>query len=503
MAARSLVAVGFSGARAADAPLAELAAFAPGGVLVFARNATDGKALPALIAALRNLGPPPPLIAVDQEGGRVARIGDPPVAALPSAMAIGAGRDEARCEQLGLLLGRDLARLGITVDLAPVADTAVAGAHAVIGTRSYGGDPVMVGRFAAAFARGLDRGGVAATLKHFPGHGGVALDSHVALPHVRADADQLAHRELVPFAAALARAPVSLVLLAHVIVDALDPVLPASLSPRVVQLLREDLGFAGVVCTDCLQMGAVAELERRRLVSPRLRAGVDLLLVSHSLAVAADVLHTRWNSPSPTGRCRVPASRRRARACGCCASAARSGCRMTARSTKTPRWPPRVPRSRSCAATSACAKGSRSASSPSRPRRQAVGEAAAMRPASLSAELRHRRKRSELMRVALDPAADDRTLLVTELASLGRRDLVLVVRRAHLHPAQQAAVAAILAQHPEAIVLSAAEPYDAALWPEARNVACLYGDDELALRGAADVLTGVASAAGHLPIAIV
>ncbi len=208
--------------RVEDAPLAELRAFAPGAVILFARNTGPADALRALVAELRALTPLPPLIAVDQEGGRVARIGDA-VAQLPAAMAAGAAGDVAACERLGMLLGRDLARLGISVDFAPVADCALDPANTVIGTRAYGSDPLMVGRFAGAFARGLETGGVAAALKHFPGHGSTSVDSHLALPHVELDEATLRARDLQPFAACISAGAAQIVMAAHVVVDALDP----------------------------------------------------------------------------------------------------------------------------------------------------------------------------------------------------------------------------------------------------------------------------------------
>jgi beta-N-acetylhexosaminidase len=158
--ARSIIAVGFEGATSGTAPLAELRAFGPGAVMLFGRNTGPAAALRELVADLRAIDDLPPLIAVDQEGGRVARIGDP-VAQLPAAMAISAAGDTGACEQLGLLLGRDLARIGISVDFAPVADCALEAANTVIGARAFGDDPLAVGRFAGAFARGLERGGVA------------------------------------------------------------------------------------------------------------------------------------------------------------------------------------------------------------------------------------------------------------------------------------------------------------------------------------------------------
>jgi beta-N-acetylhexosaminidase len=168
--ARGVIGIGFTGATAQTAPVDALRAFSPGALILFARNVGTSDELRELIAALRATSAPPPLIAVDQEGGRVERIRDG-VAALPSAMAVGATGDVALTERLGTLLGRDLANLGITVDLAPVADLSLQPRSTVVASRSYGDDPERVAEFAIAFARGLERGGVAAALKHFPGHG--------------------------------------------------------------------------------------------------------------------------------------------------------------------------------------------------------------------------------------------------------------------------------------------------------------------------------------------
>ena len=252
------MAVGFDGNCVAGAPLDELRAFAPGAIVLFGRNVASSDALRELVAALRAVDTLPPLIAVDQEGGRVARIGEG-VAQLPSAMAVGAAGDVDACERLGILLGRDLAQLGISVDFAPVADCALNAENTVIGTRAYARDPLAVGRFAGAFARGLEAGGVAAALKHFPGHGSTAVDSHLALPHVRIDEATFRSRDLLPFAAAISGEAAQIVMAAHVVVDALDAQHPASLSPRILTgLLRDELGFDGVIVTDCLEMAAIA-----------------------------------------------------------------------------------------------------------------------------------------------------------------------------------------------------------------------------------------------------
>jgi beta-N-acetylhexosaminidase len=442
------------------------------------------------------------LIAVDQEGGRVARIGDP-VAQLPSAMAVGAAGDVDACERLGTLLGRDLARLGISVDFAPVADLALDSSNTVIGTRAYGQDPLRVARFAGAFARGLETGGVAAALKHFPGHGSTAIDSHLALPHVALDEGTLRARDLLPFAAAISADAAQIVMAAHVVIEALDPHQPASLSRRILTgLLRDELGFGGVACTDCLQMDAIARAPGTVAGAvAALAAGADLLLVSHSPALAraaADAVAAAVDAGTlPRERLLEAADRVRAlreryatlQPYGGALDAALP-LALAQRAVTVLRGALRLRDER--AVTVISFEGAATGG---------ADDVRAERP-SLSAALRARRWKSEIMRVALDPDDDDVGLLLSHLPSLGERNFVVVTRRAHLYPKQRAAVDRILGVMPAATIVSAAEPYDAALWPQAQTVACIYGDDALALAACADVLSGRATARGSLPVTV-
>jgi beta-N-acetylhexosaminidase len=499
--ARSVFAVGFDGSRAGDAPLAELRAFAPGAVVLFGRNAGAPDELRELIAELRAGAVPPPLIAVDQEGGRVARIGAP-VAQLPSAMAIGAAGDLDACERLGTLLGRDLARIGISVDFAPVADCALDVANTVIGTRSFGSDPLTVGRFASAFARGLEAGGVAATLKHFPGHGSTAVDSHLALPHARAGEAAFRAHDLLPFAAAISGDAAQLVMAAHVVVDALDPSWPASLSPRILTgLLRDELGFEGVACTDCLEMAAIAHDPGTVAGAvAALAAGADLLLVSHSLALAgaaADAIAAAVDAGAIPRERLLEAARRVGALRDRYADPRPYGGELDAtlpleiarRAVTVLRGDLRLRDGRPVTVISF--EGAEF---------DGAAGARSERP-SLSAALRSRRWKSEVMRVALDPDDDDVELLLAHLPALGDRNFIVTVRRAHLHAGQRDAVERIVTLVPDAVIVCAAGPYDAALWPRARTVACIYGDDEVAFAACADVLSGRAAAGGRLPVA--
>jgi beta-N-acetylhexosaminidase len=498
--AAELLTVGFTGRTAAEAPLDALRALAPGAIILFARNVGTPAELAELVAALRATQSPPPLIAIDQEGGRVARI-EAGVAALPPAMAVGAAGDVDAAERLGALLGRDLARLGISVNYAPVGDCAVDAGNTVIGTRSYGSDPYRVARFAGAFACGLVRGGVAPAIKHFPGHGSTATDSHLALPQVTLDERALRARDLVPFAAAIAGDAVPIVMTAHVVVAALDAERPATLSPRILStLLRDELGFDGVVATDCLEMDAIA-----RTVGTvpgavaAIAAGADLVTVSHSLDLAGEVVDAIVGAvdAGTLPIARVDAARARVRALR-----ERYAVLAPSDAAMDEAEPGRIAR----AAITVLRGDVRLRDD--RPVTVISFEGAAfdgaggervMRP-SLSAALRARRMRSELMRVPLAPAADDIDLLLAHVPALGDRNFVIVVRRARAHAEQRAAVERLLAAVPAAMVIAAAEPWDALAFPAAHNIACIYGDDELMIEACADVLCGRAEPRGSLPV---
>jgi beta-N-acetylhexosaminidase len=231
------------------------------GVVLFSRNIASVPQTLALTAAIRDcctVAGLPPIIGVDQEGGRVRRL-MAEATATPSAMALGATGDPALVERIGAAVGRELRALGINTDFAPVADVNNNPLNPVIGTRSFGESPERVGEMVVAFARGLRSTGVAATAKHFPGHGDTHIDSHLDLPTIPHDLDRLRAVELPPFAAAI-RAGVPLVMTSHIRFPALEPDgMPATLSPRILNgLLRDEMGFAGVIISDAMVMKAIA-----------------------------------------------------------------------------------------------------------------------------------------------------------------------------------------------------------------------------------------------------
>ncbi len=277
-----------TGVRAEDVHGAVLRDYAFGGYVFFDRNAASLHALRALTDELRGRYAEPPLLAIDQEGGRVMRLREG-VAPMESAAALGARGDVEHAELVGAQCAYDLRRAGCNLDFAPVLDLALDPRNTVIGDRSFGPDPLAVARIGRAFAHGLESGGVIATFKHFPGHGATAVDSHKDLPVLDADEAMLRARDLIPFAAIAREAHAMMV--AHVVTP-FDPGTPASISAPVLQtLLRDELGFGGVAFTDCLQMAAVAQSIGSVEAGLRaLKAGADGLLVSHDPNLAAAIV---------------------------------------------------------------------------------------------------------------------------------------------------------------------------------------------------------------------
>lgn len=255
-----------------------------GGVTLFrADNVRDPAQVRDLCAAVQEAaaasGQPPLLIGADQEGGTLLAIAG--TTRFPGNMALGATRSPELAEKAGFAVGRELAAMGINVNYAPVCDVQSNPSNPVVGTRSFGEDPALVGVLAAATVRGLQRAGVAATAKHFPGHGDTATDSHYGTPVLDYDLERLRQTELPPFAAAV-EAGAKLVMTAHIALPRLAEGLemPATLSAPVLQgLLRRELGFGGVIVSDALNMGAIEQ--GPGLVVDTIAAaaaGVDLLM---------------------------------------------------------------------------------------------------------------------------------------------------------------------------------------------------------------------------------
>lgn len=262
--------------------------FGLGGVLYLGNNVASKPQLTELSAgidraarsALPGVGA---LISVDQEGGRVNRVSDG-VDIFPAARALAPDADGVRAAASATAVG--LVAQGINIVLAPVADL-TDGDAGVIGNRSYGAEPELAARMVVASVEGLQGGGVAAAVKHWPGHGDTTLDSHSVLPTIDVDRLTWERRERVPFAAAV-DAGVAIVMVGHLALPELDSSgMPATVSPLLIdQLLRADLGFDGVVMTDALDMGAVRDQDPGELAVQSIEAGVDILLAPPDVASA-------------------------------------------------------------------------------------------------------------------------------------------------------------------------------------------------------------------------
>ncbi len=256
----------------------------PGGVILFARNYTDPETLRALCADLRSLQPDNPVfIALDHEGGRVHRLA-PPFTHFPPALRLGETGSSRLAYEVGCALGHELRSVGIDIDFTPVLDVFTNPHNTVIGDRAFGSDPQRVAQLGCALARGLRQANIIPCGKHFPGHGATLMDSHEDLPRDEREKDHIENVDLVPFQAAIAE-QIELIMTAHVVYPAYDPEQPASLSSLVMHnLLRQDLGFQGVIVSDDLEMGAIIRHSSvGDAAAQALGAGADLILICQSL----------------------------------------------------------------------------------------------------------------------------------------------------------------------------------------------------------------------------
>ncbi len=276
-----LIVGGFVGQQLTPSFRAALAEGHRGGAVLFRRNLGDADAVASLNQTIANAAPDelPPLIAVDQEGGRVARLGEP-FLKVPPMCRLGAADDLTLTYAVAEQMGKELRAVGFNMNFAPVMDVDSNPDNPVIGDRSFGRDPRTVMTHGVAFIRGLQEGGVLACAKHFPGHGDTELDSHLDLPTVSHAADRLARIEIPPFRAACG-AGVAALMSAHVVYPALEPDVPATMSRAIcTSLLRTEMGFEGVLFSDDLEMGAVAKHQGiERIAIDAVWAGCDALLI--------------------------------------------------------------------------------------------------------------------------------------------------------------------------------------------------------------------------------
>lgn len=285
-----------------------------GGFILFSHNCGEPKQILPLCRALWETGTElPPFIAIDQEGGRVHRLPEP-FTHFPPAAALGRTGSAELAYKVGWATARELSTVGINLNFAPALDVHSNPSNPVIGDRSLSPEPQEVIRLGWEIVRGLGEGGVIPCGKHFPGHGDTDKDSHLALPIVEKSVAELKSVELAPFVYAC-RQGIETLMTAHVLYRALDPEFPATLSEKIVTgLLRQDLGYDGVVFSDDMEMRAIsATYGDDEAVERAVRAGVDVLLYGHELprAVRAFEFLCAEAEKHPALRARVEESYRR------------------------------------------------------------------------------------------------------------------------------------------------------------------------------------------------
>ncbi len=480
--ASGVIVTGFSPARPTAVELAALLRAPFAGYILFGRNIEDADQTRVLIETLRAEAQPSPIIAIDQEGGRIMRFreGAEPI---PPMMALGALGDMQTAFDVGEALAHDLRRIGCTLDFAPVLDLALEAGNTVIGNRAFGTTVELVTQLGGAVGRGLSFGGITPTFKHFPGHGATAFDTHLGPARLDVDAATLRLRDLAPFAAC-ARDDAA-IMAAHVAVPAIDGERPASLSRAFLTgILRDDWGFNGVCFTDCMQMDAIARgVGTVRGVTEAIAAGADCALVSHDPDLAFEAAQAL---AAAVDRGEVPRARLqqaydrvmhlRARAVAALDLDALAphpgiGRRIAREAVTVVRGVPRADAGADIAVI--------------------FGEVSLAAHAPLLDECN----------VALDPDDEAVAAMLNTVRQSNRRPLVLSYR-AHLYPRQAAAIAAICTHAADAMVVSTGEPYDVPLFKAARHVLACYGNDRLSLAGLSDVIFLGASCRGVLPVEI-
>ena len=516
--------VGFDGLRPTAAITDLIKRERVGGIILFARNIHDAQQVRELTAELQSTAraaghAAPLLIATDQEHGVVRRLGAG-ATPFPGNMAQGAIGSEQSASDIAFATGQELLALGINMNLAPVVDVNNNPANPVIGVRSFGEDPRFVARLGAAAVRGYRASGVISCLKHFPGHGDTTQDSHLTLPSISHSLERLEAVELIPFAQGIA-AGADAVMVAHVVFPALtgSATLPATVAPAIVQgLLRERLGFTGVIVTDCLEMSAISEgIGTEEAAWLALRAGVDIAAISHR----AD----RQRGAIERVRTAVARGALARETLGAAAERVR---RLKVRShlswedSRVVSMPDgehhRALSERAYAEAVTLVRGDTELpilrqTSGERllvlyPRQDTLtlaengdDDAVSDRVDAMVAEaVRRYYPHAELVSFPLRPTPEQIARIVARARQAGV--VLAITLSAHLFPPQEDLIKQTLAGEPPVVGIAARSPYDVALFPRLRAALAIYEYSLPALTAAMQVIRGEISARGRLPVSV-
>jgi len=500
--------VGFEGLQAPQYILDWLADGRIGGIILFARNVATPDQLADLIRSLRRAAKHPLLIAIDQEGGTVARLREG-FTESPGAMALGAADSEALAERVAAALGAELRALGINLNLAPVVDIGHDSSNPVIGTRTLGIDPGRVSRLAVAQVRGFQKAGVGACAKHFPGHGNTPTDSHVSLPVVSGSPDFLWEHDLIPFRAAV-EAGIASVMISHVKFEALDARYPSTLSPAIITgLLREQIGFDGLAVTDCMEMQAITQNygagESAVLAA---LAGADAMFFSHTRE-KQEAAYNALLDAAESGR--LPLDR-----------IEQAVARINAFTSRFPggepgdlsviRHPDHLAVCRAAAEAGTVLVTANLATFPLHPESQRIVliefashlETGVLDQSGLTGLgiLLHTQA-PHIIHITLDPLEPQAETLEEAQRMVRTADVAIVATRsAHLLPRQREIAQELLDMAHHSILLCLRNPYDIEVLDDTDTILCTCGDGAPSLQAAVDALLGRFTPTGRLPVPV-
>ena len=477
-----------------------------GGVVLFGRNITSARQVRAMTKELRRRAVGPLRVAIDHEGGHVARIGAP-LTRFPSAMAIAASGSTELAEACARAAATELAWLGIDVNLAPVLDVATDPRNASVGVRAFASDPDMVAQFGAATVRGCQAAGVAATAKHFPGHGRTAIDPHHALPLVAGGLDELRRTDLPPFRAAI-DAGVQLVMTSHAAYEGVTNGLPATMSPPILgKLLREELGFGGLLLTDAMVMRAVADDHGVAAASATaIVAGADVAMPLVEQGAALGALQSAVAEGRLTDE-RLTGAHRRLNELDAWLQAARP-------------IPVDLPRPEHAALALDAARRSLTLHSSgsllplARGTSVAVIDFATRRPSpieehepdagalTLALALESAGLRAREVRLSGEPAAAARERLAALEAAAAAEVVILATRDAYLFAEDRALIGEVVSGARSTILVALRNPYDLEVLPRTTEAIAAYADVPATLEALGGAIVGSQGFPGRLPMRI-
>jgi beta-N-acetylhexosaminidase len=485
--------------------------FRVGGIALLGRNVSTPERVTATMNELQSRSPVPLLISVDQEGGPVARL-KCPFAIFPSNMALAATGSPDYCRRAAQAVAQELLAVGINFNFAPCLDVNINPENPIIGVRSYGESPDTVAKFGVAAIEGYQSQGLFACAKHFPGHGDTDVDTHLSLPAITYEWDRLNAVELLPFRAAI-EAGVASIMTTHIAFTVLDQDLPATLSKAVITgLLRNDLGYDGLIITDCLEMKAISDnFTPEDAAVLAVQAGVDILLDGHTLEYQRRLRQALIDAVESgvISEKRIDESVARI-------LAAKKQCGLYARRPADPAAIYSIVGAddiqqlkREIAERSVTLIRNADGFLPLRPQARDQIAVIGMHPvtAVFAEVIRERHSNIQEFRISASPTPEE----IAKAEELAKGSHAVVIAACPEEPwvsglvdeqAQAKFINRLLDSGVPAVIIAAREPYLLRQFPRSRACMATYGYPEDSVRAAVDVLFGIVQPTGRLPVTV-